>query len=277
MREERTKLLLTWLGLSFMVIFCLTPFFFMIMVSLSKDPTFLSLQKVKYLLTLRNYIHILRAGSLHFPAYLRNSLIISALVAIFATFVAGLAAYAFSRYRFPGRVLIPLGVLGISMFPQISVVGYLFKIMTGLGWINTYNALIFPYIAWALPLALWIVLSYFMQIPQELDRAALVDGASRFQTLYKIIFPLALPGLFSTALLVFIFSFNEFLFALMLTTDQAARTIPVGIALFQGLHGEIPWGHIMAASTISSIPLVLLTVGFQRYIIQDLTKGALKG
>ena len=277
MREKWTKLLLTWLGLSFMVGFCLVPFFFMIMVSLSKDPTFLSLQKVKYLITLRSYDHILRTGSLHFPAYLRNSLIISALVAAFTTFVAGLSAYAFSRYRFPGRALIPLGVLGISMFPQISVVGYLFKLMTGLGWINTYNALIFPYIAWALPLALWIVLSYFMQIPQELDRAALVDGASRFQTLYKIIFPLALPGLFSTALLVFIFSFNEFLFALMLTTDQAARTIPVGIALFQGLHGEVPWGHIMAASTISSIPLVLLTVGFQRYIIQDLTKGALKG
>lgn len=277
MREERVKSTLTWLGVFLMVVFCLTPFLFMIIVSLSKDPAFLSLQGVKYLLTLRNYLHILSSGSLHFLTYLRNSLIISALVAVFTTFVAGLSAYAFSRYRFPGRVLIPVGVLGISMFPQISVVGYLFKIMTGLNWINTYNALIFPYIAWALPLALWIVLSYFMQIPQELDRAALVDGASRFQILYKIIFPLALPGLFSTALLVFIFSFNEFLFALMLTTDQAARTIPVGIALFQGLHGEIPWGYIMAASTISSIPLVLLTVGFQRYIIQDLTKGALKG
>jgi len=277
MREERVKSALTWLGVFLMVVFCLTPFLFMIIVSLSKDPAFLSLQKVKYLVTLRNYLHILRSGSLHFLTYLRNSLIISALVAIFTTFVAGFSAYAFSRYRFPGRVLIPVGVLGISMFPQISIVGYLFKIMTGLNWINTYNALIFPYIAWALPLALWIVLSYFMQIPQELDRAALVDGASRFQILYKIIFPLALPGLFSTALLVFIFSFNEFLFALMLTTDQAARTIPVGIALFQGLHGEIPWGYIMAASTISSIPLVLLAVGFQRYIIQDLTKGALKG
>lgn len=277
MREERVKSALTWLGVFLMVVFCLTPFLFMIIVSLSKDPAFLSLQKVKYLVTLRNYLHILRSGSLHFLTYLRNSLIISALVAIFTTFVAGFSAYAFSRYRFPGRVLIPVGVLGISMFPQISIVGYLFKIMTGLNWINTYNALIFPYIAWALPLALWIVLSYFMQIPQELDRAALVDGASRFQILYKIIFPLALPGLFSTALLVFIFSFNEFLFALVLTTDQAARTIPVGIALFQGLHGEIPWGYIMAASTISSIPLVLLAVGFQRYIIQDLTKGALKG
>ena len=277
MREKKVKSTLTWLGTSCMLFFCLSPFFYMVMVSLGKDPAFLSLPKVKYIITLENYLHILASGSLHFTAYLRNSLIVSALVAVFTTLVAGLSAYAFSRFRFPGRVFIPLGVLGISMFPQISVVGYLFKIMTGLGWINTYNALIFPYIAWALPLALWIVLSYFMQIPLELDRAALVDGASRFQTLYKIIFPLALPGLFSTALLVFIFSFNEFLFALMLTTDQAARTIPVGIALFQGLHGEIPWGNIMAASTIASIPLVLLTIGFQRYIIQDLTKGALKG
>jgi len=177
----------------------------------------------------------------------------------------------------PGKVFILLFVLAVSLFPQISLVGYLFKLMTGLGWINTYYALVFPYTAWILPLSLWILISYFSQIPHELDRAARIDGCSSWQVLRKIIFPVALPGILSTGLLAFIFAFNEFLFALMLTTDHHARTIPVGIALFQGLHGEIPWGEIMAASAVTTLPIVIITMFFQRHIIQGLTRGAVKG
>jgi multiple sugar transport system permease protein len=156
-------------------------------------------------------------------------------------------------------------------------VGYLFKLMTALGWINTYPALIFPYVAWTLPLSLWILVSYFSRIPRDLDRAGLIDGCSRLQILFKIIFPVAAPGIFATLLLAFIFAFNEFLFALMLTTDRAARTIPVGIALFEGLHGQIPWGEIMAAATLATLPVVALALIFQRRIIQGLTRGAVKG
>ena len=130
---------------------------------------------------------------------------------------------------------------------------------------------------WILPLALWILVSYFSQIPIELDKAALVDGASRWQILRKVIFPTAAPGIFSMFLLSFIFAFNEFMFALMLTSDYRARTIPVGITLFQGLHGEIPWGNIMAASVVTVLPVVVLTLLFQRYIIGGLTRGAVKG
>jgi multiple sugar transport system permease protein len=148
--------------------------------------------------------------------------------------------------------------------------------MTVMEWINTHLALILPYIAWELPLSLWILLSYFGRIPLDLDHAALVDGARRHHILRKIIFPLAAPGILSIALLVFIFSFNEFLFALMLTTDHNARTITVGIALFEGLHGEIPWGYLMAASSLASVPLVILAVSFQRRIVQGLTAGAVK-
>jgi multiple sugar transport system permease protein len=119
-------------------------------------------------------------------------------------------------------------------------------------------------------------MSYFSQIPREVDKAAQIDGAGRFQILFRIVLPMALPGFISTILLLFIFSFNEFLFALMLTTDHTARTVPVGIALFQGLHGELPWGYIMAASTIACIPVVLLALIFQRRIIQGLTRGAVK-
>ena len=109
-----------------------------------------------------------------------------------------------------------------------------------------------------------------------MDRSARIDGASRFQTLMKIILPVAAPGVFSTALLVFIFAFNEFLFALMLTVDYRSRTIPVGIALFEGIHGQIPWGEIMAAATITTIPVVILTLIFQKRIVQGLTRGAVK-
>jgi multiple sugar transport system permease protein len=114
-------------------------------------------------------------------------------------------------------------------------------------------------------------------VPKDLDRAALIDGCSSLAVLRKVIFPVAAPGIFSTALLAFIFAFNEFLFALMLSTDQAARTVPVGIALFEGLHGEIPWGVVMAASILTTVPVVLLALVFQRRIIEGLTRGAVKG
>ena len=149
--------------------------------------------------------------------------------------------------------------------------------MTTLNWINTYKALVLPYIAWVLPLSVWILVTYFSKVPRELDKAALVDGCNKWQLLYKVIYPVAKPGIFSVFLLAFIFSINEFMFALMLTTDYGARTIPVGIALFQGLHGEIPWGTIMAAAAVTTLPIVILTLAFQKHIIGGLTRGAIKG
>ncbi|MBN2365508.1 MAG: carbohydrate ABC transporter permease, partial [Calditrichaeota bacterium] len=193
------------------------------------------------------------------------------------TLFATLSAYAITRFSFPGKIIIPVTMLAFSMFPQISIVGYLFKLMTELGWINTWNALIFPYITLGLPIALWLMVSYLSRLSTELDRAALVDGASRLQILRKVIFPLAIPGAFSTMLLVFIYSFNEFLFAIMLTIDYRARTVPVAIALFEGLHGQIPWGQIMASAVVATVPVLILVALFQRHIIQGLTEGALKG
>lgn len=259
-----------------MLLFCLAPFLYMIVTSLSSNPYFLSAQSF-FKITFENYRAILTTPSLHFIDYLRNSLIVSAASAVLTIFIASLAAYCITRLTMPGKIFILFFVLAISMFPQISLISYLFKLMASVGWVNTYAALILPYIAWTLPLSLWILVSYFLQIPQDLDKAALIDGCSRWQILHKVIFPVAAPGIFSTILLAFIFAFNEFMFALMLTTDYHARTIPVGIALFQGLHGQTPWGNIMAASTFSTLPLVILTLVFQRRIIQGLTRGALKG
>lgn len=274
-REEITRKFLIFVMSMFLLAFTLGPFIWMLWISVADRADFLVTGRVSY--SLSNYYQVLTAKSLHFLDYLKNSLLISLITATVVTIFSSMAAYAVSRLRFPGRSLIPLLILAMSMFPQISIVGYLFAMFVGLGLINHHMALILPYIAWTIPIALWINLSYFSQIPVALDKAALVDGAGRMKVLLKIIFPLALPGIFSSALLVFIACFNEFLFAIMLTIDYSAQTLPVGIALFQGLHGEIPWGNLMAASALASVPLVIMTLIFQRYIVQGLMGGAVKG
>ncbi len=276
MREERLKQALIAAGGAGMLLFCLLPFADMAATSLSNAPDFLS-PRTAFDLTLKNYHDILTTSSLHFLHFLRNSLGISALSAAASVFIAALAAYALTRLRLAGKVPLLLFILALSMFPQISTVSYLYRMMTSLGWINTWPALVLPYTAWILPLSVWILTSYFAQVPGELDRAALVDGCTRWQVLWKVIFPVAKPGLFSVFLLSFIFAFNEFMFALMLTLDHRAQTIPVGIARFQGLYGQIPWGNIMAASTVTTVPVVILIIVFQRHIIQGLTRGAVKG
>jgi multiple sugar transport system permease protein len=274
-RENLIKSVLIFVTGMFLLAFTLGPFIWMIWISLADRADFLVTGEVDY--SLNNYYQVLTAESLHFIDYLKNSLFISLITAALVTLFSSMAAYAVSRMRFPGRSIIPLAILAMSMFPQISIVGYLFEMFSKFGLINTHMALILPYIAWTIPIALWINMSYFTQIPLDLDKAALVDGAGRMKVLFKIIFPLALPGIFSSALLVFIACFNEFLFAIMLTIDYTAQTLPVGIALFQGLHGEIPWGNLMAASAIASVPLVIMTLIFQRYIVQGLMGGAVKG
>jgi multiple sugar transport system permease protein len=275
MNGERGKKILVGAGAVFTLFFCLSPFIYMLLTALSRDADFLR-PGTPYLLTLSHIRTVLTSQSIHFLALLRNSVVISMVSACIAVFTAALAAYAVTRFAFPFKGLFMLIVLALSMFPEISLVSYLFAIMSGLGWIDTLQALIFPYVAWTLPLTLWILVSYFSQIPEDLDKAGLMDGCSRLKILIKIIFPVAAPGIFSAGLLAFVVAFNEFLFALMLTTDYTARTVPVGIALFQGLHGETPWGEIMAAATITTIPVVIITLVFQRRIIHGLTRGAIK-
>jgi multiple sugar transport system permease protein len=276
MKEQAVIRVLIVVGALFMLAFCLAPFVYMALVSVSTQAEFL-LPQIPFVVTASNYTAVLTKESLHFLDYLLNSMVISFLSALCCVFIASLTAYAVTRLAMPGKMYLLFFIIAVSMFPQIGIIGYLFKFMAAVGWINTYRALLFPYIAWILPLSLWILVSYFAQIPRELDKAALVDGCTRWQILRKVIFPVAAPGIFSVFLLAFIFAFNEFMFALMLTTDYKARTIPVGIALFQGLHGQTPWGNIMAASVITTLPILILTLIFQRRIIGGLTRGAVKG
>jgi multiple sugar transport system permease protein len=276
MNERRLNAALYYAGTALALGFFLAPVAYMAVVGLSRSPDF-GAAAPRGIFTLENYRAIFSGGSLHFLDFLKNSLIVSAASSVVCVAVATPAAFAIARLPLPGKMGLLFAVLAVSMFPQICIVGYLFRFMSALGWINTYQGLVIPYIAWALPLSLWILVSYFSRIPKGLDRAAIVDGCTPWQVLCRILLPVAAPGVFSTLLLAFIFSFNEFMFALMLTTDFHARTVPVGIALFQGLHGEIPWGTIMAAATITTAPVVACTVLFQRSIVAGLTRGALKG
>ncbi len=275
MKEDRLGKILTVGGAILTAVFCLAPIGVMVLTALAGRPDFLR-PEVPLAWTVDHLRAVLTSEAIHFPEYLRNSLLVSAASAVVAVFLASLAAYALTRMSLPGRGALLLLILAVSMFPPVSLVGYLYRIMASIGWINTYPALILPYVAWTLPLSVWILVSYFTRIPRDLDRAGLIDGCSRLQILLKIIFPTAAPGIFATLLLAFIFAFNEFLFALMLTTDYSARTVPVGIALFQGLHGQTPWGEIMAAACLTILPVVLLALFFQRRIVQGLTRGAVK-
>jgi multiple sugar transport system permease protein len=274
--DETLRRVLLGLGGILLVGITLTPVALMAATSISRDPGFLS-SPAPFDVTPAHYGGLFSSTSLHFGETLKNSFIVAALTALASSAIAAVAAYAVTRFDFPGRILLLVTVLALSMFPQVSLVGPLFRLLTNLGWLNTPAALVFPYIAWTLPLSLWILVSYFSRIPRELDRAALVDGCTPWMALRLVILPIAMPGIVSTALLAFITAFNEFLFALMFTTDHHGRTMPVTLALFEGLHGEIPWGPMMAASMIAALPVLVLTLLFQRRIVGGLTRGAVKG
>ena len=276
MNEQRLSGLMRAAAASALVLFCTVPFAYMVMVSLMKSPEdlgsfFLSLPSFS------NYVEVFTTPSLHFGRYLLNSIFVAGLSSVLSVGIAAVAAYGVTRVSYRRKVLILMGVLCLSMFPQISQVGFLYEVTGRLGWLNTYQGLVLPYAAWILPLSFWFLVSYFAKIPIDLDRAALIDGCSRLSVLLRVVLPVAAPGLVSTLLLAFIFGYNEFLFALLLTTDEATRTLPVGIALFEGLHGQVPWGTVMAASTVATVPVVLLVMAFQRRIVEGLTRGAIKG
>lgn len=205
-----------------------------------------------------------------------NSLIVAGGTTLLSLVLGALCAYALARLRFPGKILILGFILMASMFPSISIVSPLFILLRKLRWLNTFQGLVVPYTTFALPLTIWILTSFFREIPFELEEAAMVDGATPFQALRLIILPLSAPGLVTAGLLVFIFAWNEFLLALNFTLDNTTRTVPVAIALFSRQF-EVPWGELNAASVIVTIPLVLLVLVFQRRIIAGLTAGAIKG
>lgn len=213
-----------------------------------------------------------------FPSALGNSLGIAFISTLISVAIATLAAYAIVRLRFPGRRLILVGALGVAMFPPIAIVGPLLDLWRQLGLFDTWTGLIVPYVALTLPLALWIISAFFREIPWELEEAARVDGATRLGALRHAILPVAAPGLFASAILVFIFVWNDFLFAISLTSTTNSRTVPAAIAFFTGSSRfEQPTGSIAAASILVTLPIMIPIMLFQRRIVAGLTAGAVKG
>jgi multiple sugar transport system permease protein len=269
----------TWLlGILVVLLYALVPVAWLISLSLKKpdtigtdtsffpsDPTF------------KNYDDLFSAGS-PFGRALLNSFGIAAIATIIAIALAAMAAYALSRLEFPGKGVILSGALAIAMFPPISIVGSLFEVWRNVGLFNTWPGLIIPYMTFSLPLAIYILSAFFREIPWELEQAAQVDGATPVQAFRKVILPLAAPGTFTAAILVFIFAWNDFLFANTLTSTNAARTVPATLAFFTGASQfEQPIGVISAAAVLVTIPIVVMVLIFQRRIVAGLTAGAVKG
>jgi multiple sugar transport system permease protein len=213
-----------------------------------------------------------------FTDALRNSIGIALITTVIAVTLACMAAYAIARLNFPGKFVILSGALAIAMFPPISIVGPLFNIWREVGLYDTWPGLIIPYMTFSLPLAIYTLSAFFREIPWELEQAAKVDGATPFQAFRKVIVPLAAPGVFTTAILVFIFAWNDFLFAISLTSTNAARTVPAALAAFPGeSQFTQPIGSVAAAAVIVTIPIIIMVLIFQRRIVAGLTAGAVKG
>jgi ABC-type glycerol-3-phosphate transport system permease component len=206
----------------------------------------------------------------------RNSLIVAAATTLLCVSLGFACAYALARLRFRGKRVLLAAVLAVTMFPQIAIVSPLYLGLRELRLIDTYAGLVLPYVTFAMPLAIWLLTGFLRALPPELEEAARVDGAGRLRVLLEIVLPLAAPALATTAILTFIYCWNEFLFALSFTLGPETHTVPVAVALFRGQY-QVPWGEILAAAMVSTLPVAALVLAFQRRIVTGLVSGAVKG
>jgi multiple sugar transport system permease protein len=266
------------IGLLAVVLASLIPVIWLLSLSLKQAP---DLTDGNFLptggITFENYSAIFKSNN-EFIDYLRNSLGIAAIATLISIVLGAMAAYALARLEFPGKALILAVALAIAMFPPISVVGPLFDLWRNIGLFDTWPGLIIPYMTFTLPLAIYTLSAFFREIPFELEQAAQMDGATPFQAFRQVIVPLAAPGTFTAAILVFIFAWNDFIFAITLTSTSRARTVPAGLAFFSGeSQFTLPIGSIAAAAVVVTIPIIILVLLFQRRIVAGLTAGAVKG
>jgi multiple sugar transport system permease protein len=258
------------------VVFAVTPVLWIVSLSFKTTPTLTDGNFIPRQWTLDNYRTIFSTDQ--FVRALINSIGIALIATAIAVVLGTMAAYAISRLDFPGKTLLVGVSLLIAMFPQVSLVSPLFNIERNTGLFDTWPGLILPYITFALPLAIYTLSAFFKQIPWDLEKAAKMDGATQAEAFRKVIAPLAAPGVFTTAILVFIFCWNDFLFAISLTSTERSRTVPVALSFFTGASQfEDPTGAISAAAVVITIPIILFVLFFQRRIVAGLTSGAVKG
>ncbi|MEV6874128.1 carbohydrate ABC transporter permease [Amycolatopsis sp. NPDC051128] len=258
------------------LVFALVPVLWVVSLSFKTKDTLTDGYFIPQSWTWQNYADIFQTSE--FLLALVNSIGIAIISTVIAVVLGTMAAYAIARLEFPGKQLLVGLSLLIAMFPQVSLVTPLFNIERNLGLFDTWPGLILPYITFALPLSIYTLSAFFREIPWELEKAAKMDGATPAQAFRRVIAPLAAPGVFTTAILVFIFCWNDFLFAISLTSTTASRTVPAALSFFTGSSQfEDPTGQVSAAAVVITIPIIVFVLFFQRRIVAGLTSGAVKG
>ncbi|MBL3555922.1 carbohydrate ABC transporter permease [Marinobacter sp. JB05H06] len=262
--------------LAAIMLFTVFPFYYAILTSFKSGSELFNIDYWITTFNFENYQAVL--GQSSFVSSIWNSILVATCAVAIAMAFGLTAAYALGRVHFRGRGTVLMIVLGVSMFPQVAVLSGLFEVIRAFDLYNDPLALVFSYTIFTLPFTVWVLTTFMRQLPKELEEAAIVDGASPMVTLFKVFIPLMGPAMATTGLLAFIAAWNEFLFALTFTLTDDQRTVPVAIALITGgSQHELPWGHLMAASVIVTVPLVVLVLIFQRRIVSGLTAGAVKG
>jgi multiple sugar transport system permease protein len=254
-----------------------TPFLWMLLGSFKSN--FELMQKQGQTLwiespTLDNYARLFREYD--FARYFINSTVVAGVTAVFATSISAFAGYALARFSFPGRGLVGFLILLTQMIPAIATIIPLFLWFQSLHLLDTYWALIIAYNAFAIPFGTWLLRGFFMDIPVELEEAAMIDGASQIGTFFRIVLPLSLPGLMATLIFSFILAWQEFLFAVTFTNSAELRTLTVGVAAMRG-KDLVDWGLLNAGVVVTTVPLAILFAFVQRYLVKGLTAGAVKG
>jgi multiple sugar transport system permease protein len=281
MKRDRPKDYTLWtIAIVLVLIFALVPVLWLLSISLKPPADVSDGRVIPAHFSFENYKTLFEGGINDSPFLkpLINSIVIALITTVIAIVLAASTAYAIARLEFPGKRLILAGALAIAMFPPISTVGPLFDMWRALGIYDTYLGLIIPYLTFSLPLAIYVLTAFFREIPWDLEQAAQVDGATPMQAFTKVIMPLAAPGVFTAAILVFIFCWNDFVFAISLTSSDASRTVPAALAFFTGESTfTAPTGAIAAAAIVVTIPIIVFVLIFQRRIVSGLTAGAVKG
>ncbi|MCG8596033.1 MAG: carbohydrate ABC transporter permease [Kiloniellales bacterium] len=262
--------------LAAIVLFAVFPFYYAILSSLKVGSELFSVDYFPFNWNWENYAAVFREQP--FARNILNSVAVAFAVVALSLFLGLTGAYALGRVKFRGRGTLLLTILGVSMFPQVAVLSGMFEMIRLFGLYNDLLGLILANMILTLPFTVWVLTTFMRELPVELEEAALVDGASPWVVVTQVFMPLMWPAMVTTGLLAFIAAWNEFLFALTFTLTNDQRTVPVAIALITGAsQHELPWGNIMAASVIVTLPIIVLVLIFQRKIVSGLTAGAVKG
>lgn len=274
-KRQFSKISLTLLVLALTMVLIL-PFLWMISTSFKEaDEIFQEIPKwLPRKFSFKNYIEIWNRG--YFKTYFLNSLIVSFATMGISLVVAMFAGYGISRFRFRGREVFSVILIVVQMFPSMLLLIPMYIIMSKMGLLNTHLSMIIAYTTFAMPFCTWMIKGYFDTIPISLEDAARIDGCGRLRILFKIIMPLAAPGIVTVAMFAFILSWQEYMYALTFARTEEMRTITVGIALMQGQHGSVNWGQIMAGSVLACLPGLILFTYLEKYLVQGFTMGAIK-